>query len=325
MAAGASSGDADAVLGPAEDGGWWALGLRDPGHAEVLRDIPTSTADTGAATLRRCAGAACGCGLLPVLRDVDTAADAHAVAALCPGAAVRPRGGRPRAGGGGMTDRDDAPSQRGRDVFDAALRRAGAGRRRSSSSSATDGVERTGRRRRLVPRTRCPATRRCSAAAPGRPSTSAAARAGSPRPEPARASRARHRRQRRGRPAGPAAGRDGAAPGRVRPLPGHGRWRHLLLADGNVGIGGDPRRLLRRCRELLGPDGRLHAELAPPGTRGWSGQREHPRGDGSPDAAPFRWAAVAARRPGRRSPSARPARRRHLDGGGPMVRDPDAA
>jgi SAM-dependent methyltransferase len=54
-------------------------------------------------------------------------------------------------------------------------------------------------------------------------------------------------------------------------LPGAGRWRHVLLADGNVGIGGDPRRLLARCRGLLGPGGRIHAELAPPGTPSWSG------------------------------------------------------
>src|SRR5204863_7462240 len=32
------------------------------------------------------------------------------------------------------------------------------------------------------------------------------------------------------------------------PLPGHGRWRTIVLADGNIGIGGDPVRLLRRCR-----------------------------------------------------------------------------
>ncbi|MEU8662357.1 class I SAM-dependent methyltransferase, partial [Actinoplanes philippinensis] len=46
------------------------------------------------------------------------------------------------------------------------------------------------------------------------------------------------------------------------PVPGTGRWRHLLLADGNIGIGGDPHRLLLRCGELLGPGGRLHAEVA---------------------------------------------------------------
>ncbi|WP_433364883.1 class I SAM-dependent methyltransferase [Actinoplanes sp. CA-142083] len=55
------------------------------------------------------------------------------------------------------------------------------------------------------------------------------------------------------------------------PLPGSGRWQHVLLADGNIGIGGDPARLLRRCRRLLAAGGRVHAEVTAPGTAGWSG------------------------------------------------------
>lgn len=39
------------------------------------------------------------------------------------------------------------------------------------------------------------------------------------------------------------------------PLPGTGRWQTVLLADGNVGLGGDPLRILRRAVELLGRDG----------------------------------------------------------------------
>jgi uncharacterized protein len=76
---------ADAVLGPAADGGWWALGLRDPVHAAVLRHIPTSTPTTGADTLAAIRGLGLRVVLLPVQRDVDTIADARAVAALCPG------------------------------------------------------------------------------------------------------------------------------------------------------------------------------------------------------------------------------------------------
>ncbi len=36
----------DAVLGPAEDGGWWVLGLRDPQDAAVLVGVPMSTPET---------------------------------------------------------------------------------------------------------------------------------------------------------------------------------------------------------------------------------------------------------------------------------------
>lgn len=50
------------------------------------------------------------------------------------------------------------------------------------------------------------------------------------------------------------------------PLPGQGRWDHTLLADGNIGIGGDPHRLLRRVRQLLGRAGRVIIEVEPPGT-----------------------------------------------------------
>jgi len=76
--------EADAVLGQAEDGGWWALGLRDPAHAEILRSIPTSLSDTGARTLRALQDSGLRVSSLPVLRDVDTVADARAVADLCP-------------------------------------------------------------------------------------------------------------------------------------------------------------------------------------------------------------------------------------------------
>jgi hypothetical protein len=45
------------------------------------------------------------------------------------------------------------------------------------------------------------------------------------------------------------------------PLPGMGLWQTVLLVDGNVGLGGDPRRILARAAELLGRGGRCVAEF----------------------------------------------------------------
>lgn len=50
------------------------------------------------------------------------------------------------------------------------------------------------------------------------------------------------------------------------PVPGEGRWATALLADGNIGIGGDPVALLERVRQLIACDGRVVVEVARPGT-----------------------------------------------------------
>jgi SAM-dependent methyltransferase len=47
------------------------------------------------------------------------------------------------------------------------------------------------------------------------------------------------------------------------PIPGEGRWPTVLLMDGNIGIGGDPARLLGRIHTLLAPMGRLIVETHP--------------------------------------------------------------
>ncbi|MGY5044314.1 TIGR04282 family arsenosugar biosynthesis glycosyltransferase [Streptomyces sp. 900105755] len=75
--------ECDAYFGDAEDGGFWALGLADPDPA-LLRGVPMSTPETGAVQRRRLVGAGLRVCDLPRLRDVDTAADAAAVAALVP-------------------------------------------------------------------------------------------------------------------------------------------------------------------------------------------------------------------------------------------------
>ncbi|MER6075561.1 DUF2064 domain-containing protein [Streptomyces sp. NPDC001817] len=75
--------DCDAYFGPAEDGGFWALGLAEPDPA-LLRGVPMSTPATGAVQRERLVAAGLRVRELPRLRDVDTVADAHAVAALAP-------------------------------------------------------------------------------------------------------------------------------------------------------------------------------------------------------------------------------------------------
>ena len=76
------------------------------------------------------------------------------------------------------------------------------------------------------------------------------------------------------------------------PLPGEGRWATCLLFDGTIGIGGDPTRLLSRCRELIGPGGRVVAEVEPPGT-GWRRHTAWFERDGGPGPS-FEWAVVGA-------------------------------
>jgi len=74
----------EAALGPASDGGYWAIGLREPDPA-VFLGVPMSTAGTGAAQATRLRALGIPCARLPELRDVDTIEDARAVAAEAPG------------------------------------------------------------------------------------------------------------------------------------------------------------------------------------------------------------------------------------------------
>lgn len=73
-------------------------------------------------------------------------------------------------------------------------------------------------------------------------------------------------------------------------LPGQGRWQTLLLLDGNLGIGGDPARLLRRCRELTARSGTVVAEVEGPGARTQRHRARLERGAGH--GSWFRWAVV---------------------------------
>ncbi len=74
----------DSWFGPAMDGGFWALGLRDA-RGDLVRGIPMSQSDTGARQLRRLRRAGLRPRMLPDLTDVDRIEDAFAVAAAAPG------------------------------------------------------------------------------------------------------------------------------------------------------------------------------------------------------------------------------------------------
>lgn len=78
-----TAGTADAVFGPAADGGFWLLGLRRP-DPELLLGVPMSTADTGRAQLARLTKAGLRVRHVRTCTDVDDAATARAVAAQVP-------------------------------------------------------------------------------------------------------------------------------------------------------------------------------------------------------------------------------------------------
>jgi hypothetical protein len=76
------------------------------------------------------------------------------------------------------------------------------------------------------------------------------------------------------------------------PLPGQGRWATVLLADGNIGIGGQPAPLLRRCAQLLAPGGRILVEAEPGNVdEQLTASLEHPDGRRGPL---FPWARMGA-------------------------------
>ena len=234
--------DHDAVLGPAHDGGYWAIGLRRfvPG---AIRGVPMSTPRTGADQLARLRSRGLDVGLLPVQRDVDTPDDAISVAALAPGTRFARLHRR-------LVTSPCSPAT----LFDAAL----------SGCPVEVRVDAPGG---VVARSGMPAVLEASAwqvlsvadevlvsrcegpvldvgCGPGRFVEALACRG-----VPALGvdlSRAAVDRTRR-------SGASALLRDVHQRIPGEGRWATVLLADGNIGIGGDPLALLRRCRDLLRP------------------------------------------------------------------------
>lgn len=73
------------------------------------------------------------------------------------------------------------------------------------------------------------------------------------------------------------------------PLPGEGAWSHVLLVDGNIGIGGDPLRLLARARALLAAGGTVLVETGAVAGEWWRGTARAGR-----DGTPLPWACVGS-------------------------------
>jgi glycosyltransferase A (GT-A) superfamily protein (DUF2064 family)/SAM-dependent methyltransferase len=247
----------DAVFGPAEDGGFWALGLRDPAHPRVaglLLGVPMSQPETGAVQFSRLVDADLRVELLPSLRDIDTAPDAYAAADLAPAGLFARRLASitttvpvtPASWSGPVSASYDRAlwltlSQdagclpillEGEDGESVELDVA----RYAAAPDAADSA--------LLDR--CTGPTLDIGCGPGRLSAELARR-GIPSlgvdVAPVALLLAR------------AAGATTLRRSVFDPLPGEGRWPHALLIDGNIGIGGDPAALLTRVKALLRPAG----------------------------------------------------------------------
>jgi glycosyltransferase A (GT-A) superfamily protein (DUF2064 family) len=75
---------ADAVLGPASDGGWWLLAVADAGLLAGLTDVPMSSDETGVETRSALVRAGADVHEVATLLDVDEERDAVAVAEAAP-------------------------------------------------------------------------------------------------------------------------------------------------------------------------------------------------------------------------------------------------
>ncbi len=267
---------ADAVLGLSPDGGYWAIGFRRhvPG---AIRGVAMSSEHTGAEQLARLRSLGLSVTLLPPLLDVDDAADARIVAGQAPDS----RFGRLHRR---LVSTPCAPTT----LFDVAMagievRVRGAGGT-DWSLDVESWLTMSDADELLVARCEPPVLD--IGCGPGRFVEALAVRGL------------------------PALGVDvsqaavSSTSGRgvwalLRdvhdPLPGEGRWGTVLLADGNIGIGGDPLALLRRCRELVRPGAMALVETASDddadGRTTVSLHEPHGR-----MSTPLPWAVVGARR-----------------------------
>ncbi|MEO7236903.1 MAG: DUF2064 domain-containing protein [Lapillicoccus sp.] len=250
----------DAVLGPAHDGGYWAVGFRRHVRGAIL-GVPMSTARTGDVQAARLRTLGLTVGVLPAFLDIDGPDDAAAVAELVP---VSRFGRLYRR----LVDSPCSPTT----LFDAALAGAavevrvdtgGGGTHPSSRvdpgvpggpTSSSRPVMRPGpldasawmclSEADEVVVSRCEGPVLDIGCGPGRFVEALSSRGIPALGVDLSRTAVDHTRGR-------------GASALVRDvhdrLPAEGRWGTVLLADGNIGIGGDPLALLRRCRDLLRP------------------------------------------------------------------------
>jgi glycosyltransferase A (GT-A) superfamily protein (DUF2064 family)/SAM-dependent methyltransferase len=239
---------ADAVLGLCPDGGFWAVGLRRP-VAGAFSGVAMSTDHTGADQLARLLSLGLNVHLLPRLRDVDTPADAEAVALQAPHTrfASRCRQLAVEMAGG-------APEEHPLALYGAALEgmpvrvELGDGRHLPLDvprwAGQPDEVD-------LMLLSRCEGAVLDLGCGPGR-LVGALAEIGTAALGVDICDVAVRQASARGASVLLRSVQDR--------LPGEGRWGTVLLADGNIGIGGDPDALLQRCAALLRPAGLLLVE-----------------------------------------------------------------
>ena len=72
--AGTMMAEHDVVIGPAEDGGYYCIGVNGD-YSFLFEDMPWSSDQVFPETMRRIESAGLSCGLLPVLSDCDTPSD----------------------------------------------------------------------------------------------------------------------------------------------------------------------------------------------------------------------------------------------------------
>jgi glycosyltransferase A (GT-A) superfamily protein (DUF2064 family)/SAM-dependent methyltransferase len=267
----------DAVLGLTEDGGYWCLGLREPDRRALI-GVPMSTDHTGVDQLARLRLLGYRVLLLPTLRDMDTPADAAVLAQQFPALRVS------------RLHRRLQHSAHPGLLFEKALKGArvvatGTGGRVLPSLAEVDRWRAPADAVDRLALTRCEGPVLDIGCGPGRIVTALAER-GIPALGVDISAQAVLQTTKRGAPA--------LRRPVQEPLPGEGRWGSVLLMDGNIGIGGAPDVLLRRCAELVRPDGLVLVEVDPDEDLDDSAPIVL-HSDGGRRSKPLPWARVGAR------------------------------